>query len=54
MPRNSLGLVYWGGSRSPEEKLSPKVDSLLPKKPGTSLATASMTAMAGISPPLRT
>src|SRR5438132_243850 len=53
-PRKSGGRVYCGPSRSPSrEKLSACAESSLPSTPGTRRATASITASAANSPPVR-
>src|SRR5208282_343223 len=54
MPRNSSGRVYCGYSSIPAANDSSSSDSGFPSTPGISLPTASITAIAGISPPLST
>src|SRR5487761_27007 len=53
-PRYSAGLVNCGQPDGSLEKVSCMSDSGSPTTPGTSRATASISTMAGISPPLRT
>src|SRR5690606_16719629 len=53
-PRKSAGRVYCGYSSRPSLNESRAADSSFPSTPGRSLTTASMTTIAGNSPPVST
>src|SRR5260370_9700393 len=54
IPRNSSGRVYCGYSSIPSANDSSSSDSGFPSTPGIILPTASITVIAGMSPPLST